>query len=72
MNDIKRPKGIPTLRVAASPMKTDMGSARVLVHLSAEDHHGIPSVVASLRFNPTEARAVAERLIKAAKEAEGL
>jgi len=54
---------IPTARVAVSYGETDLGAAQITTFISAENAHGIPSVVASLRMSVAEARDFAARIV---------
>lgn len=69
----KPPTGIPAARVAVTSMHlnplTAVGTLPVvMVRISTLDAHDIPTVAASLRLSPTEARDLGARLIAAAEQ----
>lgn len=64
-----KPKGIPSARVVVSSETSDDGVKGILIHVSALDVYGFPSVVATLRLTREEAADIGRRLRDAAGDA---
>ena len=68
-NSHPRPSSIMQCDIQASCDEHD-GVKKVMLRVQAYDHYDISAVVALIDLRPSEAISLAERLIKAAKEAE--
>jgi hypothetical protein len=63
---------IPTARVAVAPGVLDNGQGQITVTISAENSHGIPSVVGSLRLSLNEAGEIRNDIDRKIEEARAL
>ena len=66
----KEATGIPKAGAIVSQGRNPMGAPEVTIFISAFDCFDIPSVVASLRLSPSEARHLAAGLLGAADKSE--